>query len=252
MYVKLFPSMFEGTLVAKGPWQAIVTFSMMLMLCDETGEIDWTPEAIANKTTIPLDIIRTGIEALEQPDPDSRNPELEGRRIVRLADHRSWGWRIVNYQHYRNLRNKEERREYQREYQQNRRDSRKQLLTGVNNRHQSSSKSTQAVSSKKKQEERSSSTLVAPPAESPTDEGRKQGNGSTPATKVGQRLPADWRLPDEWKQWVVDVYGLEPQKVVRMSLEFRDYWVAVPGSRGRKLDWLATWRNNVRKKMGDA
>jgi hypothetical protein len=27
---------------------------------------------------------------------------------------------------------------------------------------------------------------------------------------------------------------------------FRDYWVAVPGARGRKLDWEATFRNWVR------
>ena len=30
-----------------------------------------------------------------------------------------------------------------------------------------------------------------------------------------------------------------------MSLEFRDYWIGIPGQRGRKLDWEATWRNNV-------
>ena len=28
--------------------------------------------------------------------------------------------------------------------------------------------------------------------------------------------------------------------------KFRDYWTGVPGQRGRKLDWLATWRNFVR------
>ncbi len=28
--------------------------------------------------------------------------------------------------------------------------------------------------------------------------------------------------------------------------KFRDYWIGVPGARGRKLDWMATWRNFVR------
>jgi hypothetical protein len=28
--------------------------------------------------------------------------------------------------------------------------------------------------------------------------------------------------------------------------EFRDYWIAVAGQRGVKLDWDATWRNWVR------
>ena len=34
-----------------------------------------------------------------------------------------------------------------------------------------------------------------------------------------------------------------------MWAEFVDYWVAVPGQRGVKLDWLATWRNDVRRKL---
>jgi hypothetical protein len=29
--------------------------------------------------------------------------------------------------------------------------------------------------------------------------------------------------------------------------EFRDYWISVPGSKGVKLDWLATWRNWIRR-----
>jgi hypothetical protein len=28
---------------------------------------------------------------------------------------------------------------------------------------------------------------------------------------------------------------------------FRDYWLAVPGARGRKADWGATWRNWCRR-----
>ena len=28
--------------------------------------------------------------------------------------------------------------------------------------------------------------------------------------------------------------------------QFRDYWVAQPGAKGSKTDWLATWRNWVR------
>lgn len=32
--------------------------------------------------------------------------------------------------------------------------------------------------------------------------------------------------------------------------KFRDYWLGVPGQRGRKLDWLATWRNFVRNERG--
>ena len=30
------------------------------------------------------------------------------------------------------------------------------------------------------------------------------------------------------------------------AAKFRDYWLGVPGQRGCKLDWPATWRNFVR------
>jgi hypothetical protein len=80
------------------------------------GTVDMTPEAIARLTTIPLEHIKTGLIALEQPDPESRTPGEDGRRIVRLSAERLWGWRIVNYEHYRTIRSAEERREYHKAY----------------------------------------------------------------------------------------------------------------------------------------
>ncbi|MBI3043557.1 MAG: hypothetical protein HYY78_12125 [Betaproteobacteria bacterium] len=116
MYAKVFEQMYDGTLATKGPWQAVVTFQQFLILADKHGVVDRTPEVISKRTTIPLEIIHAGIEALEQPDPDSRTPVEGGRRIVRLSDTRSWGWRIVNYAKYRAIRSQEERREYHSAY----------------------------------------------------------------------------------------------------------------------------------------
>lgn len=116
MYGKLFRQMYHGTLGTVGPWQALVTFQQMIVLADQAGVVDMTPEAIARETTIPLDIIRLGITALEQPDPDSRTPDEQGRRILLLSPDRNWGWRITNYDHYRKLRREEDRKEYHRQY----------------------------------------------------------------------------------------------------------------------------------------
>jgi hypothetical protein len=129
VFAKIFGSMFDGTLATKGPWEALVTFQQLLILCDRVGMVDITPEAISRRTTIPLEIIRKGIAALEAPDPDSRRPDEDGRRIVRLAPHRSWGWQIVNYEHYRQLRSAEDRREYLRNYMRNRRAAGRQPRT---------------------------------------------------------------------------------------------------------------------------
>jgi len=126
VYGKIFVQMYEGTLASKGPWQALVTFQQFIVLANKHGEVDMTPEAISNRTTIPLEILKRGIGELEKPDLDSRTPAEEGRRIVRLSNVRSWGWRIVNYDHYNKLRSEEERREYFRNYRRQERTAKRE------------------------------------------------------------------------------------------------------------------------------
>jgi len=113
MYAKIFDSMYEGTLY--GHWEAIVTLQQMLVLCDSAGVIDMTPQAIAARTSIPLEIINKGIEILSAPDPYSRTPGDDGRRIATLDQHRPWGWYIVNHAKYQKLKSAEEKREADRE-----------------------------------------------------------------------------------------------------------------------------------------
>jgi hypothetical protein len=121
LYGKLFAQMYDGTLATKGPWESLVTFQQLIILADKNGVVDMTPEAISRRTTIPLKIIENGIKHLEKDDKDSRSPAEDGRRIVLLSDNRDWGWRIVNYGHYRKIRSEEERREYHRQYMRKRR-----------------------------------------------------------------------------------------------------------------------------------
>ena len=116
MYGKLFASMYDGSLATVGPWEALVTFQQMIILADREGFVDMTHEAISRRTIIPLEIIRKGIDVLERPDPHSRDEGNDGRRLLRIADHREWGWKIVNYAKYRAIRSADERREYMREY----------------------------------------------------------------------------------------------------------------------------------------
>lgn len=116
MYGKIFKQMYKGTLAMVGPWQALVTFQQMIVLADIDGMVDMTADAIARETTIPIDVINIGIEALERPDPESRSPDEEGRRIIRLRENCSWGWKIVNYAKYRKIQSEEQRAEYQAQY----------------------------------------------------------------------------------------------------------------------------------------
>jgi hypothetical protein len=64
------------------------------------------------------------------------------------------------------------------------------------------------------------------------------------------RLPADW-TPDADAIAFCQTQrpDLQPHEV---AARFRDYWVAQPGVKGRKTDWLATWRNWVRNEKQQA
>lgn len=63
-------------------------------------------------------------------------------------------------------------------------------------------------------------------------------------TATATRLPADWTPSDDDINFcITERKDLTPSVVAD---RFRDYWVAQPGAKGRKLDWPATWRNWVR------
>lgn len=113
MYAKIFASLFGGSM--RGQSDVILVFVNMLATCDADGTVDKTQRVIADETGLPLERVQTALAVLESPDPDSRTPDLEGRRIVRLEEHRSWGWSIVNYAKYRAMRDDESRREQVRE-----------------------------------------------------------------------------------------------------------------------------------------
>jgi len=60
----------------------------------------------------------------------------------------------------------------------------------------------------------------------------------------GTRLPEDWRPSSEDQE-----FCRKERPDLRLSEvagRFYDYWKAVPGAKGRKIDWSATWRNWVR------
>ena len=101
MYGKIFDSMYTGTLY--GHWEAIVTFQQLIVLCDADGIVDMTPQGICGCTSIPLDILTKGLKVLSEPDPFTRTPGSEGRRIELIDDHRPWGWHIVNHEKYKAL-----------------------------------------------------------------------------------------------------------------------------------------------------
>ena len=217
MYAKVFAQMYDGSLCTQGPWEALVTFQQFLVLADQEGAVDMTAEAIARRTTVPLEIIKKGIETLVQPDPQSRTPTEDGRRLVPLSEGRSWGWLVVNYKHYRQLKREEDRREYHRDYWH-----------------------------KRKATQHTQHTQHTQPNQ-PIAEAEAEAEAEATTTKVvvrATRLPQDWVLPQEWSDWAKSERpDINPNLV---ASAFRDFWISKAGKDACKRDWQATWRNWVR------
>lgn len=100
-------------------------------------------------------------------------------------------------------------------------------------------------------------TPIGTPPEHPaqvTGTGRKQREQLTTSPKEGEdgslrtRAKRGMRVdawgPDEDDYQFAENLGLPAQRTIE---EFRDYWIAIPGQRGLKLDWKATFRNRCRE-----
>lgn len=83
----------------------------------------------------------------------------------------------------------------------------------------------------------------------PDSPSRIPDSGGESRPPDGERTPRACRIPenfpdDEWIAWAAKE---RPDLDARLVADkFRDYWLGVPGAKGRKLDWPATWRNFVR------
>jgi hypothetical protein len=73
---------------------------------------------------------------------------------------------------------------------------------------------------------------------------RDQGKGGAGGNR-GARLPSDWSPPSEV---VAQQRSDHPHVDLDAQLEaFKDYWSDQPGARGRKVNWVGTWRNWIRR-----
>ena len=109
--------------------------------------------------------------------------------------------------------------------------------------HNGQSAKRRAQESSRKKEARKTSADDADKKRTREEKRREEKKDTTKQTR-GTRLPATLELSSDWGnealQARVDWVNTD---VVEEFASFKDYWVAQPGQKGVKLDWLATWRN---------
>jgi len=66
-------------------------------------------------------------------------------------------------------------------------------------------------------------------------------------TARGTRLPKDWIPSVEYVEFAKTELNWTDGDVAAEAMVFRDHWIADSSARGVKSDWLATWRNWVRR-----
>lgn len=112
-YSKLHSSIVNSSLWT-APDSVRLLFITLLAMCDRDGYVYGSKAGLQRLANVsPADIDPWQI--LTSPDPDSsdrlRNPENEGRRIEEVPG----GFRLLNFEYYRGLRNDDERREQTRQ-----------------------------------------------------------------------------------------------------------------------------------------
>ena len=113
-YTKLFSSIIASTIWRAGDKTRLVWITMLAM-DDQFGVVEASVPGLSDMARVTVDECREALDELQQPDPDSRSSDQEGRRIEAVDG----GWRLINHGKYRDKMSRDERREYQRLYQRN-------------------------------------------------------------------------------------------------------------------------------------
>ncbi len=245
-FVKLHSVILTSTVWMLSAEERIVWITLLVM-ADQDGLVSTSIPGLAHTARVDLGVAARAIEVFTSPDPYSRTEENEGRRLERVDG----GFQLLNHAKYRELQGIEHRRALAAKRQEawrkrhaadvTSRDSalRNALPTSRNVIVTTSEAEAEAEAEAKKTPEGEhaapSAPLVAPAGAQPV----------RPAKAArGSRLPEGWAPSDA----TLAALRAEGHATPAGALaSFGDYWRAVPGQRGVKLDWEGTYRNWVRR-----
>lgn len=108
MFVKLFNAILDSSIADDRRLRHF--FTDLLLCADSKGYVMMTEAAIGRRIGATLEEVQWGLMELSRPDPASKTPDCEGRRIEQLKGH-GYGWRVINFESYRALRDADQMRE---------------------------------------------------------------------------------------------------------------------------------------------
>lgn len=97
MYNKLFTKILDSSVWLE-PIPTRIVWVTLLAAMDEKGFCAFAAAGnVANRARVTVDEAREALQTLESPDPDSSDPEHDGKRIERVPG----GWMVLNADKYR-------------------------------------------------------------------------------------------------------------------------------------------------------
>jgi hypothetical protein len=180
-FTKLFSSITKSTVWCE-PHTTVRVWITMLADCDRRGEVHGSVPGLANLARVTVAECETALATFLAPDPYSRTPDNEGRRIETIPG----GWRLLNYDHYRGKKDEGAVREQKRDH--NRRVRAEESANSTCGKNNSTNGNENPKWNK--------SGFIAE-AEADTDKSNSKSERARPAPLV---LP-DWLPADAWGDW---------------------------------------------------
>lgn len=107
MYVKLFSQILDSSIAENRNLRHF--FTDLLLCADCEGRVMMTNQAIARRIGASLEEVEWGLLELQKPDPMSKTVDHDGRRIEPVEGH-GYGWKVLNFEFYRSLKDPEQLR----------------------------------------------------------------------------------------------------------------------------------------------
>lgn len=219
-FTKLFSSITESTVWCE-PDRTRLLWICMLAMADRNGRVWGSIPGLSNRARIPVEDARVAIATFLAPDPDSRTPDHEGRRIEVIDG----GWRLLNHDKYRAIRDEETTNESKRNYINARRAKERaaveQSRTVANN-----------VGLGRDNAEAE--------AEADTSIGPLRVSAAAKTQRASKKCPISFSITPEMWEWAGAAAPLVD--VDAETAKMRDHTFKSPIS-----DWVGAWRNWIRR-----
>jgi hypothetical protein len=245
-YVKLFGSILHSSIWRQKTAIRCVWITMLAM-ADRDGVVEASVGGLADAAKVSEPIARKALALFMAPDPDSKSPAFDGRRVEATDG----GWRLLNFESYRERLSLEDRRTKNAERQQRHRDRQKAagVTPDVTDRNAPSrsvtvhnARCSDLLSSSESAPSPKTPDQTRPPARSNVC---ANGDGLAPPRAPHRLIPVGVVTPA-----FLDVYEAYPRKDARLkaAVVFHELASEYPGGEEDLAEILTAFRGGMLKR----